>query len=139
MPNLNAPTGPNRYSGWYRDQLNNVLEAYYLGTLVMRHSTSATTFPLATTFSSTLASGAITATGAVTANTTGFVSTGGNIKLASAGVFASTQPVGALVMGGTTLTGIAPVGSIPTAAGVFASDTVVRKIIADGTASNVET
>lgn len=63
----------------------------------------------------------------------------GNVNLGNAGAFATTQPVGAVVMGGTSLSGIAPVGAITTAGGVFASDTVVRKILADGTASNVET
>ena len=132
MPNLNTPNS-SRYSGWYRDQLNGVIEAYYLGTLFLRSSASAVTIPLAATFSSTVA-----ATG-VTANTTGFVSTTGNVKMGTPGAFATTQPQAAVVMGGSSLTGIAPVGAITTAAAVFASDTVVRKIIADGTASNVET
>jgi hypothetical protein len=35
--------------------------------------------------------------------------------------------------------GTAPAGAITTSGGIFSSDTVVRKIIAAGTVSNVET
>jgi len=59
MPNVNAP-GPasgSRFSGWFRDQLNNVLEAYYRGTLFLRASTTAVTTPLS--LQSTSATGGI--------------------------------------------------------------------------------
>jgi hypothetical protein len=36
-------------------------------------------------------------------------------------------------------TGTAPVGAITTSGGIYSSSTVVRKVIADGTNSNVET
>jgi hypothetical protein len=90
-------------------------------------------------------------TGSVTATTTvvggtdvqatagHFLAPAGDVKLGTATAFGTTQPVAAVVMGGTSKGGTAPVGAIATCGGVFASDTVVRKIIADGTASNVET
>ncbi len=87
----------------------------------------------------TATAGGITATaGDITATADDFIGTSGNVMLANPGTFASTQPVGAVVMGGTSLNGVAPAGAIATAGAVFASDTVVRKIIAAGTASNVE-
>lgn len=63
------------------------------------------------------------------------------VRIGAPPAFATTQPRGAVIMGGTTSprTGVAPAGAITTSGAIFASDTVVRKIIADGTASNVET
>lgn len=89
----------------------------------------------------TVAAGLTVTTSNVTlsANDAAFVAAAGNVKIGNPGTFASTQPRGAVVMGGTSRSGIAPVGAIATAGAIFASDTVVRKIIADGTASNVET
>lgn len=135
MPNLDAPAS-KRYRGWYHDLKNGVLEAYYNGTRVLASTASATTVPLATTFSSTA-----TATGAITSNLTGnaFVAATGNVAIGNPGAFATTQPQGAVIMGGTSLSGIAPAGAITTAGAIFASDTVVRKIIAASTVSNVET
>lgn len=136
------------HTGWRRDPANSRLDMYYQGTRVGHIDatgltvalaatiTGAQTFTGAATFSSTG-----TFTGAVTGNVTGdaFLAPTGNINLGNAGAFATTQPQGAVIMGGTSLGGVAPVGAITTAGAVFASDTVVRKIIADGTASNVET
>lgn len=59
------------------------------------------------------------------------VQVGGNTA-----TFASTQPTGSVVFaGGAT----APAGAITTGGAIFSSTTVMRKIIADGTASNIET
>ena len=49
--------------------------------------------------------------------------------------FGTTQPTGSAIF----QSGTAPVGAIVTGGALFASTTVMRKIIADGTASNVET
>ena len=57
------------------------------------------------------------------------------LTLGTVSAFGTTQPTNALVL----REGTAPVGAITTAVGLFSSATVVRKIIADGTASNVET
>lgn len=61
--------------------------------------------------------------------------TAGNLRLGAISTFGTTEPTSAVVM----KTGTAPVGAITTSGGLFSSTTVVRKIIADGTASNVET
>jgi hypothetical protein len=61
--------------------------------------------------------------------------TAGNERLGAVAAFATTEPTSALVM----KQGTAPVGAVTTSGGVFSSATVVRKIIADGTVSNVET
>jgi hypothetical protein len=57
------------------------------------------------------------------------------LTLGTAGTFATTQPTNALVI----KTGTAPVGAITTSVGLFTDGTSMKKIIADGTASNVET
>ena len=49
--------------------------------------------------------------------------------------FGTTQPTNAIVFQG----GTAPAGAITTSSAIFASTTVMRKIIADGTVSNIET
>lgn len=153
MPQQNTPTSP-RHRGWFFDQVNGALEAYYNGTRILTANATAVTVDLATTFSSTTTlTGAQTLTGlaTLTAGATtplaytstrvgnSFIAATGNVALGNPGAFATTQPQGAVIMGGSSLGGIAPVGAIATAGAVFASDTVVRKIIADGTASNVET
>jgi hypothetical protein len=56
------------------------------------------------------------------------------LRLGTVGTFGSTQPTNAVVMFQAT----APVGAIGTSAAIFSDGTVLKKIIADGTASNVE-
>lgn len=60
--------------------------------------------------------------------------TAGNVRLGAIETFATTEPTSAVVM----KSGTAPAGAITTSGGIFSSDTVVRKIIAAGTVSNVE-
>jgi len=59
----------------------------------------------------------------------------GSVKLTmgTASTFGTTQPTNAIVC----RAGTAPAGAITTASGIFASTSVLRKIIADGTVSNV--
>lgn len=57
------------------------------------------------------------------------------VTLGTVSAFGTTQPTNTLVL----REGTAPAGAITTAVGLFSSATVMRKIIADGTASNVET
>ena len=59
----------------------------------------------------------------------------GNLQVNNTAAFGTTQPTAAVVMQSQT----APVGTLTTGSAIFSSTTVVRKIIADGTASNVET
>lgn len=148
MPNLNTPPGP-KHTGWFNDKLNNKLELYYNGTKLAEFD--ATHFDPVVAMTPT---GAVTATGAVSssglvtggtglvATTGGVTATAGDVKATvgnfRAGVlstFGTTEPTSAVVL----KLGTAPVGAITTSSGIFASSTVMRKIIADGTASNVET
>lgn len=105
------------HNGWSWDRANARLDFYYRGTRIGH-----------------IKSGEMTL-----ANGGDFITATGNVFLGNPGAFATTQPQAAVVMGGSSLSGIAPAGAIATAGGVFASDTVVRKIIAAGTVSNVET
>lgn len=58
----------------------------------------------------------------------------GNIQIGAAAAFASTQPTGSLVMKSST----APAGAVTTSGAIWSSDTVLNKIIADGTVSQIE-
>ena len=132
----------SRHRGWLFDATNGRLAAVYNGTEVFDFDANDMVVTQNLTASGTFGStGAVTATSSVTSNLTGnaFVAATGNVAIGNPGAFATTQPQGAVVMGGSSLSGIAPVGAITTAGAVFASDTVCRKIIAAGTASNIET
>lgn len=148
--------GP-RYSGWWQPPVGNTsgaghgtsLEYYVNGVKVGAVSSALHAVTGALTASTTIASTTTMTAGTGITVTTGnvslsaaaaeFVATGGNVRIGNPGVFATTQPQGAVIMGGSSLSGIAPAGSITTAGAIFASDTVVRKIIAASTVSNVET
>jgi hypothetical protein len=129
------------HNGWRWDSANSRLDFYYRGTRVGHINATGLSGALALSAATTVTGGTgVTATtGNVAATAGSFVAPTGNVSLGNPGAFATTQPQGAVVMGGTSLSGIAPAGAIATAGGVFASDTVVRKIIANGTVSNVET
>lgn len=143
MPGRNTNTPPSsRHTGWYRDGLNSVIEAYYNGTAFFRSSASATTL-----LQNTTASGTFTSTGAATMSSTlgvtGIstlsdelrVANGKNVRVGTISAFATTEPTNAIVF----KTGTEFAGAITTSGGLMSSNTVVRKVIADGTVSNVET
>ena len=134
--------GP-RYTGWWKDPVNNRLSFYYNGTRV-GHIASA----VLSVVGSIAASTSIASTTTMTAGTGLTVTTGngvitagdarvtaGNVRLGAVEAFATTEPTSALVM----KAGTAPAGAITTSGGIFSSATVVQKIIAAGTVSNVET
>ena len=120
----------SRHSGWHFSQANSRLDIFFRGTRVGHVTATSIANIVAQTSTSTY-------TGTGTGNV--FLAPTGNINLGNAGAFATTQGQGLIKMGGSSLGGVAPVGAITTAGGLFASDTVCRKIIADGTALNVET
>ena len=122
-----VPSGSHR--GWAYDSAGR-LRAMFNGTEVFDFDADDIAVSVAMTSSSRF-------TSSLTGNA--FVAATGNVAIGNPGAFATTQPQGAVIMGGSSLSGIAPVGAIATAGAVFASDTVVMKIIAAGTASNVET
>lgn len=59
----------------------------------------------------------------------------GNVEHGAVSAFATTEPVSAA----TFKTGTAPAGAVTTSGGIFTDGTNMRKIIAAGTVSNVET
>ena len=120
-----ATSGTHR--GWLRDRTNARLAAVYDGTEIFDFDANDMAVTIAATFA------------AVVNGTLGFRANTSNVFLGNPGAFATTQPQGAVVMGGSSLSGIAPVGAITTAGAVFASDTAVMKIVAGGTATAVET
>lgn len=131
------------HNGWRWDSTNSRLDMYYRGTRVGHINASGLSTVLAVAATTSLA-----ATTTITAGTGLTVTTGnsvitagdsritaGNLRLGAVEAFATTEPTSAVVM----KTGTAPAGAITTSGGIFSSTTVVRKIIADGTVSNVET
>ena len=115
MPNVNTPRG-STYSGWFRDMLNNVLEAYYKGTLFLRATTTG-----AVTFANSLLSNHATAgigyaTGA-----------GGTVTQASnktTGVTLNTI-VGQITMNNASLAAATEVVFVVTNSAVGASDAII--------------
>jgi hypothetical protein len=127
MP-LQAAAKPTQ-KGWWNDQINARLVAVYNGTEIFDFDGN-----------DLQVTQALTSSAAIVSSLTGnaFVAATGNVALGNPGAFGTTQPQGAVIMAGTSLSGIAPVGAIATSGAIFASDTVVRKIIAAGTASNID-
>jgi hypothetical protein len=136
MPNLNAPAS-KRYNGWYRDQVNGVLEWYHNGTKIGQASGATVTMSGASAATALTAStGDITATaGHVVATAGDLKVTAGNVRLGVISAFATTEPTSAVVM----KAGTAPSGAITTSGGIFTDGTTVKKIIAAGTVSDVQT
>ena len=124
--------------GVHRDVANTRVALNYAGT--RRASVDANGLAVNGTLTS---SGAVTVTtGGLTVTAGGLVVTAsdaaitaGNLRLGAIAAFATTEPTSAVVM----KAGTAPAGAIVTSSGIFSSATVVQKIIADGTVSNVET
>ena len=125
------------HNGWHYSDDDARLNFYYRGTRA-GHVT-ATTFvgvgSAAATTTVTTATGSGVTTGH-TINTAGdFRGTAGNLRLGAVAAFATTQPTSAIVM----KSGTAPEGAIATSAGLHSTNTIIQKIIADGTVSNVIT
>lgn len=59
----------------------------------------------------------------------------GNLRLGTVSAFATTEPTNAVVI----KTGTAPSGAITTSVALYTDGTTMKKIIADGTASDVQT
>lgn len=118
--------------------VNNTIELYAGGTLLAAYSAAApnaTTGAISATTTVTGGTGLVATAGGVTATAGDIIGTAGNVRLGVISAFATTEPTSAVVM----KAGTAPAGAITTSGGVFSSATVVQKIIAAGTVSNVET
>lgn len=134
--------GPSStHKGWWKDPDNGRLEFYYNGTKV-GHITG-TTFVTAAGVGMTVTDTGLTVTAGGATVTAGNVVTtagdnritAGNVRLGAVEAFGSTEPTSAVVM----KTGTAPAGAITTSGGIFTDGTVMKKIIAAGTVSNIET
>lgn len=120
--------------GW--QQQEGRLAAVYNGTEVFDFDANDMVITPATTVTGALVgSSTVTSTGVFTASAEARIANGFNLRVGTITAFGTTQPTNAVVM----RSGTAPAGTITTAGGIFASDTVVRKIIADGTVSDVQT
>lgn len=133
------------YKGWWRDDENSTVDLY-IGTggasdPVEAARATATTFTWLGTSGMTINAGGLTVTaGGATITAGNLVAAAGDIR-ATAGnyrggpvnAFATTEPTQAVVLEA----GTAPSGAITTSSGIYATATVLNKIIADGTASAV--
>jgi hypothetical protein len=145
----------SKHTGWRRDVSNSRLDMYYNGTRVGAISAAgistvaavtATTSVDATTSVSagttvaatttvTGGTGVIATTGNITCTAGDVRITAGNERLGVVSTFGTTEPTSAVVF----KTGTAPAGAITTSGGVFTDGTTVKKIIAAGTVSDVQT
>ena len=131
------------FTGWHRDVDNARVDLYYQGTRV-GHLTAAgitsvlaisATTSISSTTTMTAGTGLTVTTGNKTVTAGDSRVTAGNDRLGAISAFANTEPTSAIVF----KVGTAPVGAVTTSGAVFSSSTVMRKLIADGTASNIQT
>jgi len=125
------------HRGWLYDAVNARLGAVYNGTEVFDFDANDMVIipDLTVTGALTASTGLTATTGNLVVTAGDLRVTAGNSRLGAVSAFATTEPTSALVM----KQGTAPVGAITTSGGIFSDGTVVKKIIANGTASNVET
>lgn len=124
------------HRGWKFDATNGRLAAQYDGTEVFDFDANDMVITQNLTASGTFtATGAQTLTGITTHSDELRIANGKNLRIGTISAFATTEPTNAIVM----KTGTEFAGAITTSGGLMSSDTVVRKVIADGTVSNVET
>jgi hypothetical protein len=125
------------HNGWRYDPANTRLDMYYRGTRIGHINATTIAAAAALTAATTVTGGTgVTATtGNVTATAGDVRVTAGNVRLGAVTAFVTTEPVSAVVM----KTGTAPAGAVTTSGGIFTDGTTVKKIIADGTVSDVQT
>ena len=129
MPQQATATSP-RHRGWFFDQVNGRIAAVYNGTEIFDFDGNDMVITPATTIT-----GAQTFTGVSTHSAEVRVAQGFNVRLGTISAFATTEPTNAIVF----KEGTEFAGAIATSGGLMSSATVVRKVIAAGTVSNVET
>jgi len=105
------------HSGWRYDSANSRLDFYYRGTRVGNID----------------ASGLTAATGDLTVTTGDAHVVAQNLYLGAETAFGTTEPTSAIVF----KQGTAFAGAITTSSGIQSNGTLLRKVIADGTVSNV--
>lgn len=126
------------HKGWLNDRTNSRLAAVYNATEVFDFDANdmAIAVALTTALGQTATTGDITATAGNLVATAGDLRvTAGNARLGAVSAFGTTEPTSAIVF----KQGTEFAGAIATSGGLMSNATVVRKIIAAGTVSNVET
>ena len=128
--------------GWKFDPQNGRLAAVYNDTEIwdfdgndMDIAVNLVSSGTLTVDGATTLTGAQTLTGVTTHSAETRIANGFNLRIGTIVAFATTEPTNAIVM----RTGTEFAGAIVTSGGLMSSNTVVRKVIADGTVSNVET
>lgn len=121
--------------GWVWDAPNSELEVEVNGTKVLGSTTTALGIVPATTVTGLLtASAALTVTtGNLTTTAGDNRITAGNLRLGTVSGFGTTEPTSAVIC----FQGTEGAGAVGTSSGIWSNATVLRKIIADGTVSNV--
>ena len=129
-----GPSGTRR--GWSFDRSNGRLAAVYNDTEVFDLDANDMDIAVNLVASGTLTvDGAQTLTGVTTHSAETRIANGFNLRIGTISAFATTEPTNAIVM----KEGTEFAGAITTSGGLMSSATVVRKVIAAGTVSNVET
>ena len=125
----------NTYRGWYNDAENSTLDLY-IGYGGASDPAEAATF----TSSAATFAGTVTAASGVTVTAGDLTVTAGdshvvaqNLYMGAETAFGTTEPTSAVVF----KQGTAFAGAITTSSGIQSNGTLLRKIIADGTVSNV--
>ena len=123
------------YRGWYNDAENSTLDLY-IGYGGASDPAEAATF----TSSAATFAGTVTAASGVTVTAGDLTVTAGdshvvaqNLYMGAETAFGTTEPTSAVVF----KQGTAFAGAITTSSGIQSNGTLLRKIIADGTVSNV--
>ena len=114
----------SRHKGWWHDQINARIVAVFNGTEIFDYDGNDLAIAQAAAFA-----------GVATHNAELRVAQGFNVRVGTISAFATTEPTNAIVF----KEGTAFAGAIATSGGLQSSATVVTKIIAAGTVSNVET
>ena len=132
----------NTYRGWYNDAENSTLDLYIGYGGASDPAEAATFTSSAATFAGTVtaASGVTATAGGVTVTAGDLTVTAGdshvvaqNLYMGAETAFGTTEPTSAVVF----KQGTAFAGAITTSSGIQSNGTLLRKIIADGTVSNV--
>lgn len=132
---MSASNAGPRFNGWRRNATGG-LTINVGGTVVATAAAASFAVTGGITASTTIASTTTMTAGTGLTVTTGDAAvTAGNVRLGAISAFTTTEPTSAIVF----KQGTAFAGAITTSSGLQASATVLRKIIADGTVSNVET
>ena len=122
-----------RMRGWKYDHENSNLEVWVNGTNVGVWDDANNDLVLPTNGLTVTAGGATVTAGDLTVTAGDAHVVAQNLYMGAETAFATTEPTSAIIF----KTGTQAAGAIVTSSALFANDTVLRKIIADGTVSNV--